>query len=325
MNTLSIPLPRSWPRYVKSAMLQVVSLAHEAATRSRCWAADSLLKRVRLQAKLDRVTEELVILTEIMRIKDSRMNRMPAHQRPSYTPEERMAILELRACRNWTAAHTATGFWVPWFPFTCLQTWPLCWWLLFIMDHFSRTIVGFALFPSQPSSAQVLTVLRRATRRAGASPRHLVSDHGTQFDCAEFKRWCSRLGIRHRLGAVGKYGSIAVIERFIRSFKNECTRRILVPLNGATIRRETCCYLTWYNEHRPHTFLSGRTPQEVYRALPPANEAPRIEPRRRWPARSPCASPQAPVDGSPGARFEPRVSFLGGRRHLPIIELKKVA
>ena len=45
-----------------------------------------------------------------------------------------------------------------------------------------------------------------------------------------FKDWCRSKGIKPRYGAVGKHGSIAVVERAIRTLKNECTRRILLPL-----------------------------------------------------------------------------------------------
>jgi hypothetical protein len=32
--------------------------------------------------------------------------------------------------------------------------------------------------------------------------------------------------------------------------KDECTTRVLVPLNLATMRRELGLYAAWYNEHR---------------------------------------------------------------------------
>ena len=131
--------------------------------------------------------------------------------------------------------------------------------------------------------------------------------------------------IKPRFGAVGRYGSISVIERFIRTFKNECSRRILVPLGIQNMRRETAFYVTWHNKHRPHQALGGKTPNELFRGLEPANKTPRLEPRKKWPKKSRCASPQAPVQGMPGIRFELQVSFLGGRKHLPIVELKKIA
>ena len=60
-------------------------------------------------------------------------------------------------------------------------------------------------------------------------------------------------------------------------------KMILVPFRLAGMRRELALYSTWYNEHRPHAWLGGRTPAEVYDSLPPATALPRFEPRSRWP------------------------------------------
>ncbi len=122
-----------------------------------------------------------------------------------------------------------------------------------------------------------------------------------------------------------EHGSIAIIERFIRSMKSECTRRITVPFLLVEMRHEVACYGTWYNEFRPHTALCGRTPLEVYRGLPPANEAPRFEPRALWPKKSRCASPAARIKGKRGTRVGLVVSRFDNRPHLPIVELRRAA
>ncbi len=139
--------------------------------------------------------------------------------------------------------------------------------------------------------------------------RHLIRSHG----------------IRPRFGAVGQHGSIAVIERFFRSFKPECTRRILVPFRLDTMRHESACYATWYNEYRPHQGLGGSTPLEVYRGWSPANERPRFEPRPGWPRSIPCARPAVPMTGRRGVRLLLVVRRFEKRAHLPVVELKTAA
>ncbi len=151
------------------------------------------------------------------------------------------------------------------------------------------------------------------------------SGQGTQFIDQRFGRWCRRRGIHQRFGAVGKYGSIAVVERLIRTMKNEGTRKILVPFSHSEFRRELSLFVDWYNCHRPHATLDARTPKEIYYDLPPACLAPRFEPRRKWPRGSPCAAPAAPVKGSLGQRMELKVNYLAGRKHLPIVELNRAA
>ena len=194
-----------------------------------------------------------------------------------------------------------------------------------VVDHASRLVVGVAVFKRRPTSFQVYSFLGTAIRRSGSRPKYIIADKGKEFFCQPFKDWCRRRGIRPRYGAVGKHGSIAVVERFIRSVKSECTRKIIVPFRLDEMRDEVGCYATWYNEHRPHSSLGGRTPMEVYRGLPAANEAPRFEPRARWPRKARCAAPAVPVVGRAGVRLQLVVSRLEGRRHLPLIELRRAA
>ena len=59
---------------------------------------------------------------------------------------------------------------------------------------------------------------------------------------------------RHQQAAIGKYGSLAVIERYIRSLKDECTRLLpIVPLVQAAFGRELDHFVAWYNAERPHS------------------------------------------------------------------------
>jgi transposase InsO family protein len=224
-----------------------------------------------------------------------------------------------------TTVPTAMGLWCAWLPWALPQRWPFCWWIAVAVDHFSRRVMGFTVFEQQPTSAAVRAFLGRAIRNARSCPRHLITDHGNQFTADGFRRWCSRRGIHQRFGAVEKYGSLSVVERLIRTMKSEAIRRILVPLDRRTFRREVSLFLEWYNGHRPHSALGAATPNEVYLDCLPRSRAPRYEPRRRWPRGSPCAAPPAPVRGRRGQRLRLAVSYLAGRKHLPIVELKKAA
>jgi len=215
------------------------------------------------------------------------------------------------------------GFWVPWLPFALPQRWPFYWWLAVVVDHFSRRAMGGAVFKKQPTSVQVRALLGRLC--AKAKPKYIICDKGTQFWCDGFKAWCKRKHIRPRFGAVGKCGSIAVIERFILSLKSEGLGRILVPLRKKTFRQEVQSYVDWFNRHRPHASLGGRTPDEAYRRIAAANKCPRWEPRRRWPRDASCTGLKAKLRGDPGVRLELTVTHHNGQQHLPIIRLKRVA
>ena len=71
-----VPLPRGWPRRVRSAAVHAISLADLALTKTLSWAADSLTPRLRLQAELERLQREISLLREEIRIKDARMEQM---------------------------------------------------------------------------------------------------------------------------------------------------------------------------------------------------------------------------------------------------------
>ncbi len=158
------------------------------------------------------------------------------------------------------------------------------------------------------------------------APRYVVCDRGGQFDCPTFRTWCRRKGIKPpRYGKIGEHGSIAVVERVILTIK--CLLRCLplVPYRREAFMKELLSTVEWYNQFRPHTWLGGKTPKEMYFGQFPANRRPRFEPRSRWPRGSPCAKPWALVRGSPDAKLILEVSFQRGHKHLPIVTLKRVA
>jgi putative transposase len=224
-----------------------------------------------------------------------------------------------------TLVPTQLGFWASWLPFSLPQCWPFGYWVAVVIDHFSRRAMGFAVFKKDPDSREVRSFLGRAMHQAQAKPKYLICDKGKQFWCNGFKDWCERKGIRLRFGAVGEHGSIAVVERFIQTVKIECTRRLFVSLRVKTFRQELSWFTVWYNQHRPHTTLGGRTPEEVYFQQRPANRSPRFEPRASWPRPAPCALPQVLVKGQPGVRIELAVSYQHGCKHLPVATIRRAA
>jgi putative transposase len=224
-----------------------------------------------------------------------------------------------------TLVPTRLGFWTSWLPFSLPQCWPFGYWVAVVIDHFSRRAMGFAVFQKDPDSRDVRCFLGRAMHQAQAKPKYLICDKGKQFWCRGFKDWCRRKGIRPRFGAVGQHGSIAVVERFIQTVKVGCTRRIQVSFRAKTFRQELLWFAAWYNQHRPHTTLGGRTPDEVYFQKRPANQSPRFEPRALWPRVAPCALPQVLVKGQPGVRIELEVSYQHSRQHLPIATIRRAA
>jgi putative transposase len=225
-----------------------------------------------------------------------------------------------------TIVPTHAGFWCSWLPCALPQRWPFCSWVVVLLDHYSHRVMDCALFRQAPTAIAVRCFIGRALRVAGTTPRYLISDKGSQFwPTAGYQRWCRRNGIRPRFGAIGQRGSIAVIERLIRTMKHELLLGMPIPLRHVTLQHQIYLRIGWYHEQRPHTSLRGRTPNEVYFGRSPANRRPRLEPRPRWPRGSSCARPQVLVAGQAGDRFALEVQFYGGQRALPIVILRRAA
>jgi transposase InsO family protein len=214
-----------------------------------------------------------------------------------------------------TVVPTGTGFWVPWLPFALPQRWPFCWWVLVVVDHVSRAALGLEIYRDVPSAAETQASIDRVAQRCGRYPLHVITDKGSQFRAASWRRYCRARGIRPRFGAVGCHGSIAIVERFIRAMKAECTSRILVPLDDHSMQCELALYAVWYNAHRPSQALGGCTPRLVYEGLIPASGK-RIEPRSGWPANG---------GAERVADLRLVVGYLEGREHLPVVELREAA
>ena len=124
--------------------------------------------------------------------------------------------------------------------------------------------MGFAVFKCRPTSEEVTAAFDRIMVAEQVRPKHLIVDQGPEFECVHFKDvWCEAMNIQYRFGAVNRHGSIAVVERFHRTMK-EILRLIVLPEDQSQLECEVACIIDWYNEHRPHMTLIGKTPNEVY-------------------------------------------------------------
>ncbi len=362
---------------MKRALLNVLSLVRVVTSVLEGEDALSDDPSVRSRSDFDQLRRENALLKEELRLKDARMERVSPRRRPHYRPAERMSILELKACRGWTAEEVANrfhlssatvsswqrrvddpesagllelrepankfpqfirlavkrlkllcprlgkdkiaemfcpagmeisastvsrivkepspapesgpakktlvrprrpneawlidltvvpiggfGFWINWSPFSVPQCWPFCDWVGAVIDMYSRRIQGVTVFHKEPTASAIRELLTRVANRGGL-PKYLVSDHDPVFKCKTIRDWCGE-SVGHRFGAVGQKGSIAIIERFFLTLKNQCTRVITVGPRQVPFRREIQIFRDCYNEHRTHASLGGRTPQEVY-------------------------------------------------------------
>jgi transposase InsO family protein len=177
--------------------------------------------------------------------------------------------------------------------------------LAVVLDVFSRMPLAWKLFFFKPSARQVARLFHFAVRRFG-TPKYFVSDHGTEFTGATFRRYLRTLGVRQRFGAVRRTGSIAIIERFWRTLKDDLGARYSQPpLVVAQLDQRIRQELLYYAHFRPHQALGGATPAETYFGKKP----------RFVDASDP---PRAVAGGGP-ARLPVRIAFLDKERRYPVL------
>jgi len=93
------------------------------------------------------------------------LNEEPAQEpEPSSDDEGTVCrIVSKYPSHTWNADLTTVpisgGFWTAWIPNAIWQRWPVCWWALNVIDHFSRRSMRFAVFKCRPTSEEVTTAL----------------------------------------------------------------------------------------------------------------------------------------------------------------------
>jgi transposase InsO family protein len=142
--------------------------------------------------------------------------------------------------------------------------------LAVVFDVFSRLPLAARVFLSEPNATGIARFFVSAAHRFGP-PRHSISDRGPQFTSQTFRRTLARYGVRHRYGAVGQTGSIALIERFFLTLKMIRTLGGRPPLPRSDLERRLALFFAYYGCLRPHQGLGGSTPAEAFLGLSPAH------------------------------------------------------
>lgn len=159
---------------------------------------------------------------------------------------------------------TATGPNEKWCAdFTYLRCWTGVVFLSFVIDVYSRMIVGWQLAGHMRESlvedALRMAVATRAPERDGPLIHH--SDHGSQYTSQDFTTALREHGILASLGSVGDGYDNALAESFVDSFKTELIAdrvwQTREQLEFAIAR-----WIGWYNQRRLHSSLGDIPPVE---------------------------------------------------------------
>ena len=152
-----------------------------------------------------------------------------------------------------------------WFAdFTYLRCWEGLVFFSFVIDAYSRRIVGWQ-FAAHMRTTLVLDALRMALhQRAPGADVALVhhSDAGSQYTSIDYTQTLDDAGVLGSIGTVGDAYDNAVAESFVDSFKTE-----LIADRTWTSRSQlelaVLEYVAWFNNTRLHESLGDRPPREI--------------------------------------------------------------
>jgi len=146
---------------------------------------------------------------------------------------------------------------------TYLRSWDGLSFLAFVVDVFSRMVVGWQL-ASEMRTDLVLDALRMAigTRGPGAEVELVHhSDRGSQYTSTDFTQELTDHGVLASVGSVGDAYDNAMAESFVDSFKTELIAD-RVWSTRAQLEFGTVEYISWFNNDRLHESLGDIPPVE---------------------------------------------------------------
>jgi putative transposase len=170
--------------------------------------------------------------------------------------------------RDFTASRP-DALWVA--DFTYCSTWSGIVYVAFIIDVYSRRLVGWKAARSM-TTALVLDALNMAAwtrRHTGLEGLICHTDAGSQYTSVLYTDRIDEVGAAPSIGTVGDSYDNAMAESVMGIFKTELHRNpAALAANGGPWRGlddleiATCAWVSWFNEERLHSELGDKTPEE---------------------------------------------------------------
>jgi putative transposase len=136
-----------------------------------------------------------------------------------------------------------------------------------IMDWATRKVLAWRISNTMDAGFCV-EALEDAMARHG-KPEIFNTDQGSQFTSHAFTSVLRAAEVRISMDGRGRWMDNVFIERLWRSVKYECVYLHAFE-TGTELRAGLTRWFTYYNHHRPHSALAGRTPAEAYGPIDPS-------------------------------------------------------
>ena len=134
-------------------------------------------------------------------------------------------------------------------------------WVLVVMDQFTRRIVGLGVHRDAVDGPDLCRMFNAAIRGRGA-PRHLSTDHDPLF---EAHRWQANLRILE-IDEIKTVPHVPMSHPFVERLIGTTRREFLDQVffwNTRDLERKLADFQAYYNEARRHASLAGNTPAGV--------------------------------------------------------------
>jgi putative transposase len=148
--------------------------------------------------------------------------------------------------------------------FTYVATWSGFVYTAFVVDVFSRRIVGWRTAASM-TTALVMDALNMAvhSRRLQLLDGVIVhSDAGSQYVAVSYSERLAEIGAQPSIGSIGDSFDNALAESVIGLYKTELIRRQGPWRNVDQVELATLAYVEWFNTRRLHSELDHVPPAE---------------------------------------------------------------
>ncbi len=134
-------------------------------------------------------------------------------------------------------------------------------WILVVMDQYTRRIVGFGIHAGVVDGRALCGMFNDAIR-ARSTPTHLSSDHDPLY---RYHQWHANLRVL-RVTEVKSVPYVPMshpfVERLIGTLRRECLDRMLF-WSAPDLKKKLAEFHEFYNAHRAHASLKGRTPVQT--------------------------------------------------------------
>ena len=153
--------------------------------------------------------------------------------------------------------HTTDGLWSVDL-FRCESIVLQSYWVLVVMDQFTRRLVGFGVHRGAVAGADVCGMFNTAIRGQGV-PRHLSTDHDPVF---EAHRWAENLRILE-IDEIKTVPHVPLSHPFVERLIGTMRREFLDHVrfwNAHDLERKLAEFQVYYNAACSHASLEGRTP-----------------------------------------------------------------